>query len=69
MREEIEKVLCGDLEEERVNQICEVIKNKLEWLRRRLQGDSLTTGNDEELVSMEYVDARIDDLEVYLTKN
>lgn len=74
MREELLKILQGDLEEARVNQICEMVDKKLEWLRRRLTGHAIlknredADGSEPEdwTVGLEYVDARIDDLKTYL---
>jgi len=39
-----------------------MIKKELEWLRRRLHGHSFDGDN----VGLGYVDARIDDMEIYL---
>ena len=66
MKENLEKILQGDLEEARINEICSMIQKELEWLRRRLQGHSFQTGAKEHIVSMDYVNARIDDMEEYL---
>jgi len=62
MKEKIEEIVKGDLEEARIVELCEMIKKELEWLRRRLNGHT----RGDEYVSMDYVDARIDDMEVYL---
>lgn len=64
MKDKIIDILQGDLEEARINEICEMIKGELEWLRRRLHGHS----KDDKSVLLDYVDARIDDMEVYLKK-
>lgn len=63
MKKELEKILCGDLEEERVEQILGLFGKRVELLRRRLHAHAR---GQLPHISEFYVDARIDDLMVEL---